>query len=77
MTQEEKAKAYDKALERAKSFQEIYGGDYAEYIFPELAESEDERIRRVLTETFKAYDIESSWNGIPVKSILSWLKKED
>lgn len=48
MTQEEKAKAYDEALERAKSFQQKYGGDYAGYIFPELRESEDERIRKEL-----------------------------
>ena len=46
MTQEQKAKAYDEALERAKSFQENFGGDYAGYIFPELKESEDEKIRR-------------------------------
>lgn len=48
MTQEEKAKAYDEALERAKSFQQKFGGDYAGYIFPELRESEDERIRKEL-----------------------------
>lgn len=48
MTQEEKARAYDEALERAKSFQQKFGGDYAGYIFPELRESEDERIRKEL-----------------------------
>ena len=48
MTREEKARAYDEALERAKSFQQKYGGDYAGYIFPELRESEDERIRKEL-----------------------------
>lgn len=41
MTQEEKARAYDEALERAKSFQQKFGGDYAGYIFPELRESEE------------------------------------
>lgn len=46
MTQEEKAKAYDEALERAKAFEKKYGGDYAAYIFPELCESEDEKIRK-------------------------------
>ena len=39
-------KKYNEALDRAKSFQEKYGGDYAGYIFPELSESEDERIRK-------------------------------
>lgn len=48
MSIEEKSRAYDEALERAKSFQEKYGGGYAEYIFPELSESEDERIRKVI-----------------------------
>ena len=52
MTTEEKAKAYDEALERAKKFEGKYGGGYAGYIFPELAESEDERIRRTLVEYF-------------------------
>ena len=53
MTTEEKAKAYDEALERAKSFQEKFGGDYAGYIFPELAESEDELIRKRLINLIK------------------------
>ena len=43
-------KKYKEALERANSFQEKYGGDYAGYIFPELRESEDERIRKWLLE---------------------------
>ncbi len=53
MTQEEKAKAYDKAIERAKSLIgdtiiEESGQHLAETIFPELKESEDERIRKSL-----------------------------
>ena len=47
-----------------------------EVLVPELAESEDERIRKELIEAFKAYDITSSWNGFPVKSILVWLEKQ-
>lgn len=52
MTIEEKAKAYDEALERAKEYN--FNGakqvvkDLVTYIFPELAESEDERIRKEL-----------------------------
>ena len=53
MTQEQKAKAYDEALKKAKSFQEKFGGDYAGYIFPELAESEDELIRKRLINLIK------------------------
>ena len=47
-----------------------------EYIFPEIAESEDERIRKELKEAFEAYDIESTWNGIPIRSIFAWLEKQ-
>lgn len=50
MNYEEK---YKEALERAKKFEEKYGGDYAGYIFPELAESEDESTRKALIETVK------------------------
>jgi hypothetical protein len=58
MTQEEKAKAYDEALERARALrQEAIDKEYAidyvkdyEDIFPELAGSEDERVRRELIE---------------------------
>ena len=45
-------------------------------LVPELAESEDERIRKELKEAFEAYDIESTWNGIPIRSIFAWLEKQ-
>ncbi len=49
MTTEEKARAYDEALKRADSLTEKYGGrEFAEYVFPELRESEDERIRKAI-----------------------------
>lgn len=51
MTREEKAKAYDKALEwMRKVYPALTGADKedAEYYFPELRESEDERIRKEL-----------------------------
>ena len=38
MTDKEKAKAYDKAIERAKK---LYGNEIAEEIFSELKESDD------------------------------------
>ena len=47
-----------------------------ETLIPELAESEDERIRKELKEAFEAYDIESMWNGIPIRSIFAWLEKQ-
>lgn len=50
MTQKEKAKAYDEALEKARQFSEYPlqedSANIVEYIFPELKESEDERIRK-------------------------------
>lgn len=61
MTIEEKAKAYDGALERAKHVKLTNTKENvaaAEYIFPELAESEDERIRKELIDIIKrSYEI--------------------
>ena len=45
MTDKEKAKAYDKAIERAKK---LYGNGIAEEIFSELKEDETERIKKDL-----------------------------
>lgn len=47
-----------------------------ETLIPELAESEDEKIRKELKEAFAAYDIESKWNGIPIRSIFAWIEKQ-
>lgn len=67
MTQEEKAKAYDEALEIAKknyvTAQDLCEGSQIgvecfkntlESIFPELKENEDEKIRKELTEFLKS-----------------------
>ena len=43
MTEQEKAKAYDDAIERAKK---LYGDGITEEIFPELKEDDDERIKK-------------------------------
>lgn len=59
MTREEKAKRYDEAIERARAFNngEVLnikvGTTLCEYIFPELKESEDERIRKELIEMLR------------------------
>ena len=47
-----------------------------EVFAPELAESEEERMKKELIEAFELYDIESSWNQIPVKRILAYLEKQ-
>lgn len=53
-----------------------YGGFELVYESDEDAENEDERIRKELKEAFEAYDIESKWNGIPIRSIFAWLEKQ-
>lgn len=53
MTEKEKAKAYDEALERAKKLHDKI--DIKE-IFPELSESEDERIKKAIIEFFESED---------------------
>lgn len=59
MTTEEKAKAYDEVLERVKPLYEWAKKDDSpmwstyEYLFPQLAESEDERVRKTLIEALK------------------------
>jgi hypothetical protein len=64
MTQEEKAKAYDEAVRKAKDIIKYYETHNREYeasiedleaIFPELKESEDERIRKEIISIVKSY----------------------
>ena len=87
MTIEEKAKAYDEALERAKIWQnhlyDTNDKDYADelnYIFPELRESEDEKIRNTLIDYFddanKADENPLQSYGIHTDKIIAWLEKQ-
>ena len=80
---EEKAKRYDEAIIRAKSLIgdtiiEESGQHIAEVIFPELKESEDERIRKALIEL-----IQGLYNGCCTEEarkerdmFLAWLEKQ-
>lgn len=83
MTQGEKAKAYDEAIERARSKIKndkdhiLYEDDVIE-IFPELKESEDEKIRQNLHKllcaeisigTFEKY-------GLADDTVFDWLEKQ-
>lgn len=77
MTIEEKAKAYDDALERAKECR-IDGlslhqpvKDVIEHIFPELKESKDERIKREILEL-----VSIAGNGNQFEEIKDWLEKQ-
>ena len=90
---EEKAKAYDEALEHFKAFKEKYYakdtnlGDVIfdktgemqkdfESIFPQLRESEDERIRRTLVEYFGPSAQLDFIRGVPIQKIRDWLEKQ-
>jgi len=81
LTIEQKAKAYDEALEKAKdmlSYKEVRQEDM-EYIFPELKEkeSEDERIRKALINYFKTFPYGSIDDaGTNVKEAIAWLEKQ-
>lgn len=84
MTQEQKAKAYDEAIERAEKALEVLGTDKCEgarqifSLFPELRESEDERIRKGIIKMI--YDIAGGFpfekHGIIKKEALAWLEKQ-
>ena len=69
---EEKAKAYDRALEIAKAWCKIDNNDLSnddlETIFPELKESEEERIRKEIIEYIKTGTYHKDW--------LAWLEKQ-
>ena len=83
MTKEEKALAYDEALRKIRP---LYGRakkedcpiwSTYEYIFPELHESEDERIRRTLVEYFGRYNPENKWDDeFSFKEVLAYLEKQ-
>lgn len=76
---------YEEALEMARKIHKTYsdvhdvwGAKHLEHIFPELGESEDERIRKALVKLFeekleKCYE----WKeGIPNRSVLDWLENQ-
>lgn len=55
--------------------------EWLEKMFPELVESEDEKVRKILFEFFKNYKEQDTcgsetFNGIPTDNILAWLKKQ-
>ena len=83
MTQEEKAKAYDEALEKARviikdyqdrNLDELYSHtkENFETIFPELKESKDEKIRKLLWGFFSQIRFTGD---ITQEEMLAWLEK--
>ncbi len=79
LTIEAKAKAYDEALEKAKKLYEK--GTITEsidYIFPELKESEDDRIRKAIIEGLR--EMKSSFHtisSIKIDNAIAWLEKQE
>ena len=47
-----------------------------ESLFPELRESEDERIRKAIIEFFDLQDDNTTYSFVPKKDILAWLEKQ-
>lgn len=80
MDKEEKAKAYDEALERAKKlYNEAKANDYTsdmedyETIFPELKENEDEKIRRNIIAALKG---EGYYDCDLTNECIAWVEKQ-
>jgi len=75
---------YKEKLEEAKRLYETANADQRyvlESLFPELKESEDEKIRKVLIDYFKRYKEQEecgikTFYGIPTDNILAWLEKQ-
>lgn len=83
LTVEQKAKRYDEAIERAKEFKEhlleINEKDYADemdYVFPELAESDDEKIRKALIDYFRWNPNSQLLNEFTNREVFAWLEKQ-
>lgn len=81
MTIEEKAKRYDEAINVAKdsfNYPDFPGFIRADVVFPELAESEDERIRKALVEMVHDTTGDSLWIDYNVhkEDAIAWLEKQ-
>ena len=76
---EEKAKAYDKAIEKAKEkyamFEGMQAGDVLEDVFPELKESEDEKIRKRIISALVEWNEKCSFPG-DSDDMIVWLEKQ-
>lgn len=82
LTIEQKARAYDEALARARKLQENSNGmilkKWLWNIFPELKESEDEKIKKALISILKSdFEEDTKIFGISgVGEIIAWLEKQ-
>ena len=75
-------KAYKESFEAAKGLHDAGNAltkKQMEIVFPQLAESEDERIRKRLIEYFEGFrmgNVEVRWEGLIVQEVLAWLEKQ-
>lgn len=70
-------KKYKEALERARELSKTVTGANYEYIFPELKESEDERIRKELIAIYSVgAKVNAKTGDISDKDIVAWLEKQ-
>lgn len=83
MNTAEKAQAYDEMVQRVKELHEAGNAltkKQMEIVLPELAESEDERIRTRLLEYFHGFkdsvECPVFWEGLNIDNILTWLEKQ-
>ena len=89
LTTEEKAQRYDEALKIAKdnydmviqcdkdcSFARDAVVNTFHHMFPELEESEDERIRKAIINIFATHKDYEIFYGVSVEDILAWLEKQ-
>lgn len=72
---------YKEALERAKAMIKVAANQdeaigFANTIFPELKESEDEKIRKALINVFATHKDYEMFFGVSVADILAWLEKQ-
>ena len=80
MTDKEKVEAYDEALERARAINNgkdvdvESGTTICEYIFPELKESEDEKIRKEIISILRNTYWTSNRNRF--NELVAWLEKQ-
>jgi hypothetical protein len=78
---EEKATRYDQAIKVAKSKIKkdkdhvLYEDDIID-IFPELKESEDEKVRKAIINVFASHKDYEVFFGVSVEDILAWLEKQ-
>jgi len=72
---EEKAKAYDEAINRASGFKSQEIRDIVEHIFPELRENEDEKIRKNCIHFLKLQKQHHAAT-FEIEECISWLEKQ-